>query len=166
MAELKLNLNCLFKVYSAKGGIAGKGMKISHSDNGFSGLKKNTGFTLLEIMVSVAVMAIVFVSVFRMQSASIDLAAAGRFHTLAPMLAEKVLSQVEQSLSEGMETQGNFGQDYPGIQWEFELEDADFEGMAGINPDSEFRLKKISLKISRPDSSDLFSVETWRVVDE
>lgn len=132
----------------------------------FSGFKNNTGFTLLEIMVSVAVMAIVFVSVFRMQSASVELAAAGRFHTLAPMLAEKVLSQVEQSLSEGMETQGDFGQDYPGIQWEIETEDTDFEGVEGINPDSEFGLKKISLKIFQPDGSDLFSVETWRVVDE
>lgn len=141
-------------------------MRISNTDNSFCWLKNNSGFTLLEIMVSVTVMAIVFVSVFRMQSASVDLAAAGRFHTLAPMLAEKVLSQVGKSLSDGMETQGDFGQDYPGIQWEFEITDTDFEGLSGIDPESEFGLKKISLKIWRPDGSDMFSVETWRVVDE
>ena len=53
------------------------------------------GFTLLEVMVALAVMAIVLVSVYRMHSQSLTMNTAARFYTLAPMLAQGKMAEQE-----------------------------------------------------------------------
>ena len=44
-----------------------------------------SGFTLLEVMIALAVMSIVLVSVYRMHSQSLTMNTAARFYTLAPL---------------------------------------------------------------------------------
>jgi len=56
-------------------------------------LKFSLGFTLLEVMVALAVMSIVLVSVYRMHSQSLTMNTAARFYTLAPMLAQGKMAE-------------------------------------------------------------------------
>jgi len=124
------------------------------------------GFTLLEVMISVSIIAVVFVSLFRMQSGTIGLATAGNFNNLAPILAKKILSQVELDVVNFSETEGDFGEDYPGIQWQCEIEDSILESEEFVSEDSTYGLKKIDITIIGSSDSGTYRVSTWRVFSE
>ncbi len=102
----------------------------------FSHEKKNLfssqGVTLLELVVSISIIALVFVSLFRMQSGSIDLLEAGRFYTNAPVLAQTILGQMrlEQEGFGGQEDSGiphgvseRLARQYPGMTWTCQVTD-------------------------------------------
>ena len=124
------------------------------------------GFTLLEVMVCVAIIAFVFVSIFRMQSSTIDLVAAAKFNTLAPMLAKKLLSDVDQDLANWSQFEGDFGEDYPGVQWRMEISESFFETEGLISEDNQGKLKKIKVKIISSSGSRKYKIDTWRLADE
>jgi len=104
-------------------------MNISNSKN-----KKNpggvhdSGFTLLEVMVALSIIAIVLVAVYRMQSQTMMMTAAEKFYTSAPFMAQGKLSQI---ISAGRENTGNdtgdFGNDFPGYTWEISMENIESE---------------------------------------
>ena len=76
------------------------------------------GFTLFEVLVALAIIAIVFTSIFRMHGQTISMTASSRFYTLAPMLCQKKIADIEgDSLSETMDESGDFGENYPGYGW-------------------------------------------------
>ena len=131
------------------------------------GLKKNNrGFTLLEVMISVAIIAFVFVSIFRMQSSTIDLATAGNFNTLAPMLARKLLNDVENDLADWSEFEGDFSDNFPRIQWRLEISESFFETDDFISEDNQERFKKIEIEIFSSSGSRSYKINTWRLAHE
>ncbi len=124
----------------------------------------NRGFTLLEIMVSVSVIAIVFVSLFRLQSGSIGMAAAGRFSTLAPILADRLLTEIRQNPADWTDPEGDFGDAFPGYRWTCDLTDVVPEDPDLIREERTHRLKRIALVITGPSDRDNFQLVTWRVI--
>lgn len=124
----------------------------------------NRGFTLLEIMVSVSVIAIVFVSLFQLQSGSIGMASAGRFSTLAPILADRLLADIQQNLTGWTDLEGDFGDAFPGFRWTCDLADVVPEDPDMIREERTHRLKRISLVITGPSDRDSFHLVTWRAV--
>ncbi len=128
--------------------------------------KSSRGFTLLEVMISVAIIAFVFVSIFRMQSSTIDLATAGSFNTLAPMLAKKLLNDVENDLADWSEFEGGFSDSFPGIQWRLEISETFFEIDDFISEDNQERFKKIEIEIISSSGSRSYKINTWRFADE
>ena len=76
------------------------------------------GFTLLEVMIAMAILAIVLVTVFHSQSQSIAMANESRAMTTLALLAQSRMAEVEgqQNLSTG-QTSGNFGDDFPHYTW-------------------------------------------------
>ena len=76
------------------------------------------GFTLLEVMIAMAILAIVLVTVFHSQSQSIAMANESRAMTTLALLAQGRMAEVEgqQSLSTG-QTSGKFGDDFPDYSW-------------------------------------------------
>lgn len=75
----------------------------------------NSGFTLLEVMVAVAIIAIVLVSIMRLQGQTIDMNESLRFYTQAPLLANarmgEILTDPEDS---GGTASGDFGEAFSG----------------------------------------------------
>jgi prepilin-type N-terminal cleavage/methylation domain-containing protein len=128
--------------------------------------KSSRGFTLLEVMISVAIIAFVFVSIFRMQSSTIDLATAGNFNTFAPMLAEKLLNDVANDLADWSEFEGDFSDSFPGIQWHLEISETFFETDDLISKDNQERFKKIEIEIISSSGSRSYKINTWRLADE
>ncbi len=124
------------------------------------------GFTLLEIMISVSIIAIVFVSLFRMQSGTTDLALAGQFNSTAPFLARQVLVDVEQDLGNRSEFEGDFGENYPGYEWVCKIENASFEDLDFLDETSQGSLKKIVMSISGMKGQRMYKLTTWRFVLE
>ena len=76
------------------------------------------GFTLLEVMIAMAILATVLVAVFHSQSQSIAMANESRAMTTLALLAQSRMAEIEgrQDLSTG-QTTGNFGDDYPDYTW-------------------------------------------------
>ena len=89
-------------------------------------MKRNRtgGFTLMEVMVAVAILAIALVSIFQLQSQSISMSTDSRFMTTAALLAQTKMVEVEtaSTLSDKSES-GDFGLDYPQYTWRLDISD-------------------------------------------
>src|SRR6056297_448503 len=79
------------------------------------------GFTLIEIMVSMALLAIVLVAVFRLFSQTMGTEGAVRFYTKAPLLARQKMAETIAGMpAEQYGGSGGF-EDYPEYGWEISV---------------------------------------------
>ena len=125
--------------------------------------KTASGFTLLEVMVAMAIMAIVLVSVYRMHSQTLTMNMAARFYTQAPMLAQSKLAQMERASSgEITGDSGDFGEMFPGYTWSISTEEVSSEALGEIAAD----LKRIDMKVSFNDDEYIYDVRTYRFLRE
>ena len=76
--------------------------------------EKETGFTLIEVMIAMTILAGALVVIYQLQSQSISMSTDSRFMTTAALLAQSKMVEVEtrSSLSNQSED-GDFGTDYP-----------------------------------------------------
>ncbi len=89
-------------------------------------IDQERGFTLLEVMIAVAVLAIALTSLFGSQSASVGLATESRFNIQAPLLARKQLAELVLA-EEFVSSEGDFEEDFAGFHWELQVEEVFFE---------------------------------------
>ncbi len=117
------------------------------------------GFTLLEVMVAMAVMAIVMVSVFRMHSQTLTMNTAARFYTQAPLLAQKKMAEVT-TTSSGMfaSDSGDFGDNYPGYSWQVTTTDVSSEILGEVAND----FKRIDISVSYLSNQISYNLTTYR----
>ena len=122
-----------------------------------------SGFTLLEVMVAMAIMAIVLVSVYRMQSQTLTMNTAARFYTQAPMLAQSKLAQLEVD-SSGITAgdSGDFGDKFPGYTWRISTEEVSSEALGEIAAD----LKRIDLTVVFNSDEYIYNIRTYRLMSE
>jgi general secretion pathway protein I len=121
------------------------------------------GFTLLEVMVSVAIMSIVLVSIYRLHSQSLTMNAEARFYTQAPMLAQSKLAEMEVGKdAEFTDDSGEFGENFPGYSWRVSVDDVDVEALGEISQD----LKKIDVSVSFNENEYVYNLRTYRFVRE
>ena len=118
-----------------------------------------SGFTLLEVMVALAVMSIVLVSIYRMHSQSLTMNTAARFYTLAPLLAQNKLAELESFSSVGFsDNSGDFGEQYPGYSWQSSVADVSSEVLGEVAND----LKRIDLTVSYNEDQFSYNLRTYR----
>jgi len=114
-------------------------------------------------MVAMAIMAIVLVSVYRMHSQTLSMNAANRFYTQAPMLAQSKLAQLEINSSEIIAGDaGDFGEKFPGYNWNVSVEDVSVEALGEVSND----LKQIDLTVSLNNNEYSYNVRTYRLIRE
>jgi general secretion pathway protein I len=90
-------------------------------------LKAVCGFTLLEVMIALAFLAIGLVGVFLTQSQSISMATESRFMTTAALLAQSKMADAEMATALSNHSEdGDFGDDYPQYKWKLEISDTEF----------------------------------------
>ena len=117
--------------------------------------KERPGFTLLEVMVAMGIIAISLVAVFNSQSQSLSLACDAKFSTTAPLLAQKKMAELETENSEDiMSDSGDFGEDFPGYFWKLTVEEPSFDSPENISD----YLNQIDLTISWGDD-ELYSYQ-------
>jgi general secretion pathway protein I len=102
------------------------------------------GFTLLEIMIAVAIIAIALTALLGSQSQSVYFANSAKFETMATLLAQSKMSELvlEDSFSLSSNN-GDFGDDFPGYAWEAKVSDIVIEGI-----DVSDYLKQIDLVVT------------------
>lgn len=128
---------------------------------------KTDGFTLLEVMISISIIALVIVSLLRMQSGTISLASVNKFNQTAPVLANRLLARITVDIDGFTEQEGDFGEAYPGITWTCDISDAsELEKIDYFNSDNINQLKKIDLQIVDTSGGKPFKITAWRLQHE
>ncbi len=110
---------------------------------------------------ALGIMAIVLVSVYRLQSQTITMNVESRFYTQAPLLARAVLTRLEQSKErELMSDQGDFGREFPGYQWKITVAEAPSEALgAELSRD----MKRIDVQVSLNNGEYSYEFRTYRL---
>ena len=91
------------------------------------------GFTLMEVMIAMAILAIALVTIFQSQSQSISMTGNSRFLTTAAMLAQARMAEVEMlDMKDVKAESGDFGDAFPDYAWRVEIKDTDFDAVKKI----------------------------------
>jgi general secretion pathway protein I len=107
------------------------------------------GFTLLEVMVSLSIIAIVLVSVLVSQTQSLSLQDETKFNTTAAMLAQEKISAIEiKNVNELTSDSGDFGEDFPNYFWEVNVQDVSLAGAEKFTKN----LKQIDVNVRRGET--------------
>jgi len=115
---------------------------------------ENRGFTLLEVVISMGLITIALLAVFRLQAQNLDLQSEAQFITLANHLAQDRMSQIQagDELTEGSSS-GDFGDDFPYFSYREEISEM---------PDLENLFKvKVSVFLDKKDATKDLSIETY-----
>ena len=103
------------------------------------------GFTLLEVMIAVAVLTIALTAVLGLQSRSVTLAAESRFHTTAALLAQEKMAEMAVLGMERLSSDdGDFGDVFPGYAWRVTVQNVNLPGVELMKG----RLKQIDLEVT------------------
>lgn len=120
-----------------------------------------TGFTFLEVLMAVSILAILLVGVHKLQSQMVLMSQATRFITLAPLLAQDRLSELERQHFEDIEKEsGDFGSDYPGYTWLLKMETLDSDVLTKLARP----LKKIDITVSFNKGERTYLLRTYRIL--
>jgi general secretion pathway protein I len=85
------------------------------------------GFTLMEVMIAMAILAIALVTIFQSQSQSISMTGNSRFLTTASLLAQARMAEIEALDMRDVRTDsGDFGDGFPHYAWRVEVKGTDF----------------------------------------
>ena len=85
--------------------------------------KTYQGFTLLEVMVSLAILATAFVAVLRVHTDSLEMVISSRFHTKAAELAQYKMTEIEGSGLKNLSLMtGRFTDHAPEYRWNISVE--------------------------------------------
>jgi general secretion pathway protein I len=124
---------------------------------------KNRGFTLVEVLVAMAVIAIVVIAIFKMNAQTIDMTNITRFYTVAPLLAQAKLAEIEsKTMADVTNDAGDFGEKHPGFSWQITVDAAVSEmlGEAAAN------LKKIDVAVTYHEKEAAYTITTYRFFPE
>lgn len=81
--------------------------------------QRTTGFTLLEVMIALAILAMVAVAFLRAQAGSVRLVDEASQISLATLLAKEKMAELESiGFSEPKKTTGTGGNEFPSLRWE------------------------------------------------
>ena len=124
--------------------------------------EKPAGFTLLEVMFALAVIAATLVVVLGSQSQGLSLATETKFTTTAIFLAQHKMAELEAGIAADLSgDSGDFGEDFPGYHWELEVSDPPSVEPEGVSD----YLRQVDLTVSwGEDSSYEYKVRLYRFV--
>jgi len=92
---------------------------LSSAFSACSAVKKSRGFTLLEVMIALAILALVGVAFLRAQAGSIRLVDESNQISLATLLAREKMAEMEgMGFPEVGKNSGTGGEAYPKFRWE------------------------------------------------
>lgn len=125
--------------------------------------KPDSGFTLLEIMVAISIIAIALIAVYRLYAQTLSMNQYQIFNTQAPMLAQKKMAELfNLSSNELVDDGGGFGDDFEGYTWKTSVESVSSEMLGDMAED----LKRIDLTISFNSDERTYRLRAYRFVED
>ena len=130
---------------------------------GNTGVLKNKGFTLLEIMVAISILVLVLVTVFKMHIQTLAMHNVARFQTAAPLLAQKKITEIETETIDALVSgSGDFGDRFPGYTWKVSIDDVQSE-ILGTVADN---LKLIGVTVAFNTDELIYHLESYKLFYE
>lgn len=95
------------------------------------------GFTLLEIMVAIAIIAIAFTSVLKLHTQTVAMNIGSNFYVKAPLLAQRIISEWETGMATdtALPAASDSLEDFPGFTFDINHEALVSEDLYSGNPD-------------------------------
>ena len=120
------------------------------------------GFTLLEVMVALAVLAIALTSIYKLQGQTMLMSAKARFLVIAPQLAQSKLADLEgQSFNDLGDGSGDFGEDFPNYRWNVSIEDMPTE----LITDDAYHWVRININVTHNEENS-YQLQTYRFLTD
>jgi len=118
------------------------------------------GFTLMEVMVALSVVAIALMAIYRMHSQTLFMDARGRFDTVATLLMSQKLADIDTTeLKDLSGDSGDFSNAHPGYAWQIQTEDVSSDLLKEDGP----TLKRITVTISLNGEASVLKLDTYRI---
>lgn len=125
--------------------------------------RNREGFTLLEVVVALAVLAVVIVSALRLQTQNVAMTETVAFRTTAPLLAvDKLGDLAADGWAPPVPDRGDFDDLRPGYGWQVRVEETPEGGLAEVGR----RLKRITVRIEYNGGEHVYEIETRRLAPE
>lgn len=119
---------------------------------------RNRGFTLIEVMIALAILSIALTTVYRLHGQTMELSARARFYNLAPLLAQGKLAEIERlGLAEASDNNGDFGLTYPGYTWTVHIE----EMPSDLFKEERYHLVRLDIGIAQ-GTEENYQLRTYR----
>ena len=85
---------------------------------------ENAGFTLLEVMIAMSILAMALVAVLQMQSQNVSMSSDSRFRTMASLLAQSKMAEAEAAAAlSNLDQSGDFSPEHPDYAWTLSVTD-------------------------------------------
>ncbi len=120
-----------------------------------------SGFTLLEVMIAVAIMAIALVSLYGSQSMGLSYATEAHFNSVAVSLAESKMAELQSGVIGSAQVSGDFGEKYPGYRWQIAIDEVLLREIV-VSAAPWKKLQKIDLKVQRNGSPYSYTLRYYR----
>ncbi len=91
-----------------------------------------SGFTLIEIMLSIVLIGLVLTTISEFQAKGMDIARETIELTRAALLAKQKMVELERGMIPEEGGDGNFGEDFPDYRWKIEVENTDTDGLQKV----------------------------------
>jgi len=115
---------------------------------------RSPGFTLLEILICMALIAIAFLAVSRLTAQNLDLQAEAQFITIANYLAQERLSRIQlRGVLEPESISGDFSDDFPYFRYHEEIEE--------ITDRKDVFKVKVKISLEKPVGTKDLLIETY-----
>ncbi|GAB6097752.1 hypothetical protein JCM14469_40060 [Desulfatiferula olefinivorans] len=121
-----------------------------------------SGFTLLEVVIAVAVIATGFFAVYSLHIQTLSVSHAVRFYTRAPLLAQAKLAELEVESRDLSDQSGDFGEDDDGYSYTVRVSDVENELLG----ETAGRFKKIDLQVVLNDGENTYDLTAYRYVED
>ncbi|MCB2218551.1 type IV pilus modification PilV family protein [Desulfofustis glycolicus] len=118
----------------------------------------NRGFTLLEVMVAIAILAIALTTLLGSQSQSMLAAEQADFSARSALLARVKLAEIIAEDDLPAVSSGDFGEQFPGYSWDVEIDDLDV-GDTELLADTTGQLRRIAVTVQRTDDNRIFTLQ-------
>ncbi len=118
------------------------------------------GFTLLEVMVAMAILAIALTTLIGSQNQSLFVAGEADFSFQSSLLAQQKMNEILAAADVSLETSGDFGEEYPGFFWKAEALDPDFSDSELLEESAAY-LRQLNLTIHTEDERRSFTLSRY-----
>lgn len=127
--------------------------------------RKSRGFTLLEVMVAISILAIALTVLLGNQSQSLQLAEESRFAFTASLLMKEKLADFQLSGEQLYNSEGDFGDEQPGYNWSVEVDTPDFEDYPALIGVEQF-IQQVDLRIFTDNERRTLTIRSLVLVEE
>ena len=122
------------------------------------------GFTLLEVMIAIAVLAITLTVLYGSQSQSLSLAAEAKFNTAAAFLLNSKVAELESGQLEMYDAEGEFEEEYAQFKWKIEVEEMSFSEPEALEEITD--MKRVTVTVFWEESPFSHSVDYYHSGEE